>query len=64
LIQALEMLHDINAHVFSITFDGAPANLNMCAHLGANIQYGHDFKPYFTNPVTLKKVSCFWIFAI
>lgn len=62
LTQALEMLYDSNAHVFSITFDGAPTNISMCTHLGANFQYGHDFKPYFTNPVTLKK--CFIFFDI
>lgn len=59
LTQALEMLHNSQAHVFSVTFDGAICNFSMCTKLGANFEYGSNFKPYFTNPVTMKK--CFVI---
>ncbi|KYN18566.1 THAP domain-containing protein 9 [Trachymyrmex cornetzi] len=53
------MLHNSQAHVFSVTFDGTICNFSMCTNLGANFEYGSNFKPYFTNPVTMKK--CFVI---
>lgn len=51
--QALHLLNEVNAKVYSITFDGLSSNLTMCSILGANLCYGHsDFKPYFSNPAT------------
>jgi len=32
---------------------------NMCKCLGANFELGTNFKPYFINPTTKKKVFCF-----
>ncbi|XP_065211605.1 uncharacterized protein LOC135843273 [Planococcus citri] len=57
LNMCLEMLHDANTHVMSVTFDGAYVNFTMCEELGANFKHGTpQFKPYFPHPVTKKPV--------
>lgn len=60
LTLAFENLHKVNCKVFSITFDGASANLSMCTSLGANFKYNENFKPYFQNPITQEPVYIFW----
>lgn len=61
LTRCLELIHNTGARVFSVTFDGAPANLSMCTNLGANFDYfGTNFKPWFINQITNEKVWVFW----
>lgn len=57
LKQAFRLLHENNIKVYSITFDGAYSNLNMCTSLGAKFEYGPNFKPFFNNPIT--KEPCY-----
>jgi DNA transposase THAP9 len=56
---ALETLHSHNCSVYSVTFDGASSNLRMCEVLGANFEYGSNFKPCFTNPITMEPCYVF-----
>lgn len=61
LTKCLELVEQTGAKLFSITFDGAPANLSMCTSLGANFNYyGGDFKPWFINPSTREIILVFW----
>jgi hypothetical protein len=52
LKKCLQLLEDAGAIVCSICFDGAYVNGSMCASLGANLEYGPNFRPFFTNPAT------------
>ncbi|CAD6208873.1 GSCOCG00010695001-RA-CDS, partial [Cotesia congregata] len=63
LTLAFELLQRANCKVYSITFDGAASNISMCNHLGANLNYGPNFKPYFTNPVTFELCYIFYDFC-
>lgn len=58
--RALEMIHDTGVVVQSITFDGASSNITMCTHLGANLVYDSNFKPWFAHPVTCQPVYIFY----
>lgn len=60
LEQCLEYIHSAGVIVTSITFDGAPSNISMCNVLGANLNYGKDFKTYFLHPVTKQPVYIFF----
>lgn len=61
LKKALLLIYNTGSKVFSITFDGAPTNLNMCTHLGANFNFfGPNFKPWFKHPASDDKVWVFW----
>lgn len=57
---AFEALHSHNCNVYSVTFDGAATNLGMCEVFGANFKYGPNFKPYFTNPITMEPCYVFF----
>lgn len=59
LTKCLELVEETGAKVFSITFDGAPVNLNMASHLGAQFD-SHQLSAWFLNPVTQKKIFIFW----
>ena len=54
----LELMHDANTYVHSLTFNGANVNLTMCKYLGANFQIGLCFKLYIIHPVTKAKIFC------
>lgn len=56
----LELLHETGAKTYSITFDGAPCNINMCTEMGACFSYNDKFKPWFTNPITNEKIFVFY----
>lgn len=60
---AFELLQKANCKVYSITFDGAASNISMCNSLGANLNFGPNFKPYFTNPATSEKCYIFYDFC-
>ena len=57
---ALKELSEIDCKVYSITFDGAASNIGMCGYLGANLIYGPNFQPYFTNPFTNETCYIFY----
>lgn len=59
LLKALELLHETNAKVTSVTFDGAPSNMRMCSVLGASFDVYGRFKPSFNNPYTNEKILVF-----
>lgn len=59
LKKCLELVDEIGAKVFSITFDGAPVNLSMCSNLGAKFDL-NSLTPWFLNPLTQKKIYVFW----
>lgn len=40
-------MEDTGPKTVSITFDGAPCNISMATHLGANSSYGANFRLYF-----------------
>ncbi|KAF2888012.1 hypothetical protein ILUMI_18161, partial [Ignelater luminosus] len=61
LSKCLELINDTGAKAVSIVFDGAPTNLSMCSHLGANFTYPSvDFKPWIIDPFTKEKIFIFW----
>lgn len=60
LTKCLQLLNErTNVSVHSITFDGAPVNLNMCTTLGANFTYDSNFKPWIIHPVKNEKIFIF-----
>ncbi|KYN05673.1 THAP domain-containing protein 9 [Cyphomyrmex costatus] len=59
ITEALRALHNAKCKVYSITFDGLSANFTMCTILGANFEYGNNFKPYFINQATGEKCFIF-----
>lgn len=57
LTMCLNLLHEVNTHVVSLTFDGAAVNFNTCKELGANLDYqSMDYRPYFPHPKTQQPV--------
>jgi hypothetical protein len=63
LTTLFQLLDEVNVKSYSITFDGAPTNLNMCTSLGANFNYfSESFKPFFVNSIT--KENCFVFFDL
>jgi len=59
LLKCFELIHDSGIIVRSLTFDGTSSNINMCTTLGANFQFGKNFKPFFIDPTSQKKIYCF-----
>lgn len=55
--KALEFVHFSEIIVTSITFDGAPSNINMAVHLGMDLTSCDNLRTYFPHPVTGDKVS-------
>lgn len=47
LQKCFELMETTGAKIISITFDGAPCNISMATHLGADFSYGKYFQPYF-----------------
>lgn len=48
--KTLELVDDCGVVVRSMTFDGAGPNLTCCRILGANLNIGPLFQPWFTHP--------------
>lgn len=59
LLLALELLHESQAEVTSITFDGMISNVSMCKILGANFNLGSNFAPFFLHLIK-KKIFVIW----
>lgn len=60
LSEALQQLHEAQADVFSITFDGAYHNFAALICLGANFDYPScNFRPYISHPTTKNQVFAF-----
>ncbi|KAJ3650028.1 hypothetical protein Zmor_021739 [Zophobas morio] len=57
---SLELLHETGALCYSVTFDGASVNVNMCNELGTNYNLGEKFQPYFFHPCTKERVNSIW----
>ena len=56
--QCLILLHDINAHVICITFDGLTSNITMAKLLGCNMD-PEALHPRFPHPVTNVPISIY-----
>lgn len=56
LITCIGLLHEAEAKVFSVTFDGASVNLSMCSTLRANFDY-NNLSPFFCEPHYTEKNS-------
>lgn len=52
----LQLLHDANAEVCNLTFDGTSVNLSMCKELGADFRYGNNLKPWIIHPSSKQKI--------
>lgn len=55
LREVLTNVTALNIRVVNVTFDGLPANIKMCKHMGASFSR-KDFRPYFTCPDATNKV--------
>jgi hypothetical protein len=63
LTTLFQLLDEVNVKSYSITFDGAPTNLNMFTSLRANFNYfSESFQPFFVNPIT--EENCFVFFDL
>lgn len=59
LTKCITLLHETNAHLHSVTYDGTNVNKTMCTQLGANFSL-KNMKTYIDHPITKQPIYLIW----